>query len=117
MSTTDANQHSRSHGERPSSVQSEAHLASTKELALISLSARLLFENVQSTEKVVPAVDQLADALGVHATVLPRWGDLTVCIGDGGGSRHEIFAAAPVGVDMRRVAMGYAANVDPGVRL
>ena len=89
---------------RSLSVHPEAHVASAEELALISLSARLLFENGQSTEKVVSAIDQLADALGFRATVFPRWGELTVLIKDGSGSRYEILAAAPAGVDMRKVA-------------
>jgi uncharacterized membrane protein YjjP (DUF1212 family) len=85
-------------------VDPEAHVASAEELALVSLSARLLFENGQSTEKVVSALDQLADTMGFRATVFPRWGELTVLINDAGGSRHEIVAVAPVGVDMRKVA-------------
>jgi uncharacterized membrane protein YjjP (DUF1212 family) len=79
-------------------------VACAEELALISLTARLLFENGQSTEKVVSVLDQLADALGFRATILPRWGELTILINDGSGSRHEILAAAPAGVDMSKVA-------------
>jgi uncharacterized membrane protein YjjP (DUF1212 family) len=85
-------------------VDPEAHVASAEELALVSLSARLLFENGQSTEKVVSALGQLADTMGFRATVFPRWGELTVLINDAGGSRHEIVGVAPVGVDMRKVA-------------
>src|SRR5258708_10583336 len=87
---------------RSLSVHPEAHVASAEELALISLSARLLFENGQSTEKVVSALDQLAAALGFRATVFPRWGELTVLINDGSGSRNEILASAPAGVGMRK---------------
>ena len=89
---------------RSLAVLPEAHVASAEELALISLSARLLFENGQSTEKVVSALDQLSDALGFRVTVFPRWGDLTIRTSDGNGSRQEILAAAPVGVDMHKVA-------------
>ena len=89
---------------RSLSVHPEAHMATAEELALISLGARLLLENGQSTENIVSALDQLANALGFHATIFPRWGELTILINDGGGSRHEILAAAPVGVDMRKVA-------------
>jgi uncharacterized membrane protein YjjP (DUF1212 family) len=89
---------------RSLSAHPEARVASAEELALVSLSARLLFENGQSTEKVVSALEQLADALGFRATVFPRWDELTLLISDGSGSRHEILAAAPVGVDMRKVA-------------
>jgi uncharacterized membrane protein YjjP (DUF1212 family) len=89
---------------RSLSVHPEAHVASAEELALIPLSARLLFENGQSTENVVSALAQLAAALGSRATVLPRWGELTVLIDDGNGLRNEILASAPAGVDMRKVA-------------
>lgn len=84
---------------RSLSVHPEAHVASAEELAQISLSARLLFENGQSTEKVVSALAQLAAALGFRAAVFPRWGELTVLINDGNGSRNEILASAPAGVD------------------
>src|SRR5258705_4756562 len=89
---------------RSLSVDPETRVASAEEVALISLSARLLFENGQSTEKVVSALDQLADTMGFRATVFPRWGELTILINDVGGSRHGILAAAPAGVDMRKVA-------------
>jgi uncharacterized membrane protein YjjP (DUF1212 family) len=89
---------------RSSPVDPQAHVASAEELALMSLSARLLFENGQSTKALVSALGQLAAAMGFRATVFPRWGELTVLINDAGGTRHEILAAAPVGVDMRKVA-------------
>jgi uncharacterized membrane protein YjjP (DUF1212 family) len=89
---------------RSLSVHPEAHVASAEELALISLSARLLFENGQSTEKLVSALDQLAAAMGFRAIVFPRWGEPTILINDGSGSRPEILAATPAGVDMRKVA-------------
>src|SRR5258707_14911833 len=88
---------------RSLSVHPEARVASAEELALISLSARLLFENGQSTEKVVSALDQLAAALGFRATVFPRWGELTVLINDGSGSRNRIFTSAPAAVGLARV--------------
>jgi uncharacterized membrane protein YjjP (DUF1212 family) len=88
---------------RSFSARPEMHVASAEEHALISLSAKLLFENGESTEKIVSALDQLAHALGFRATVFPRWGDLTIHIIDGSGSR-QILAAAPVGIDMRKVA-------------
>ena len=49
-------------------------MASAEELALISLSARLLFANGQTTERTVTAVDQLAEALGFRATVFSTLG-------------------------------------------
>ena len=82
----------------------ETYVASAEELALIWLSARMLFETGQSTENIVSALERLAQALGFRATTFPHWGDLTIRIDDGSGSRHEMIAAAPVGVDMHKVA-------------
>src|SRR5438309_2796242 len=91
-------------GRSSSTAQPEAHVASAEELALISLSARLLFANGQTTERTVAVVEQLAEALGFRATVIPRWGELTVRIDDDTGSLYEIMATEPVGVDMSKVA-------------
>ena len=71
---------------------------------LILLSARVLFSNGQTTERTVVAVEQLAEALGLRVTVFPRWGELILCIDSDTGSRYEIIAAAPLGVDMSKVA-------------
>lgn len=73
-------------------------------LDLISASARLLFGTGQTTERMVVASEQLAEALGFRATVLPRWGELVVRIEDDTGSRYEIIAAEPAGMDMSKVA-------------
>jgi len=35
---------------------------------------------VNPPKKVVSVLDQLADALGFRATILPRWGELTILI-------------------------------------
>jgi uncharacterized membrane protein YjjP (DUF1212 family) len=78
-------------------------------LDLITTSARLLFGNGQTTERMVAASKQLAEALGVRASVFPRWGELVVRIEDDAGSRYEIVAAEPEGVDMRKVTATTAA--------
>jgi uncharacterized membrane protein YjjP (DUF1212 family) len=87
-----------------STAQSRESVALAGDLALILISARLLFANGQTTERTGAAVEQLADALGFRATVFPRWGELTVRIDDDTGSRYEIIAVEPVGVDMSKVA-------------
>ncbi len=73
-------------------------------LDLIMASARLLFVNGQTTEHTVEAATRLATALGFRATLFPRWGELTLRLEDDAGVRFEIIAAAPVGVDMNKVA-------------
>jgi uncharacterized membrane protein YjjP (DUF1212 family) len=90
-------------GGAPFSGRAETRLASGEQLALVSLVAKLLFENGESTAKVVSYTERLCRTLGFGATVIPHWGDLTIRIEDGGGSRYAIVATAPVGVDMRKV--------------
>lgn len=78
-------------------------------LNLISTSARLLFGNGQSTERVIGASERLAEALAYRGSVFPRWGELVVRIEDDAGSRHEIVAALPAGMDMSKVTATMAA--------
>jgi uncharacterized membrane protein YjjP (DUF1212 family) len=85
-------------------VGRQAHVASVEQLALLSHVAKLLFENGESTEKIVTATGGLADALGFRATVFPRWGELAIRIDDAGVPRYEILGCAPMGVDMGKVA-------------
>ena len=87
-----------------STSQPGESVALAGDLALILLSAKLLFANGQTTERTVAAVEQLADALGFRASVFPRWGELIVRIDNDTGSRYEIIAVEPVGVDMSKVA-------------
>ena len=81
-----------------------ARVASPEDLVLISACAKLLFENGETTRWTILAVDRLGAALGFRASVYPRWDELSVRIDDAAGARYEIVAAAPLGVDMSRVA-------------
>ena len=78
-------------------------------LKLISSSAELLFRNGQSTERMIEASERLARALAYRGSVFPRWGELAVQIEDDAGSRHEIVAALPAGMDMSKVTATMAA--------
>jgi uncharacterized membrane protein YjjP (DUF1212 family) len=71
---------------------------------LLLLAATLLFVDGQTTQRTIEATERLAVALGVRARLLPRWGELTLCIDDAGGARVNTVAADPVGVDMGKVA-------------
>src|SRR5947207_73100 len=106
MTNSSANQrHAPLSGGRPfSTAQPVGSVALAGDLDLILISARLLFANGQTTERTVVAVEQLAEALGLRVTVFPRWGELILCIHSDTGSRYEIIAAAPLGVDMSKVA-------------
>jgi uncharacterized membrane protein YjjP (DUF1212 family) len=75
-------------------------MAESIALGSIRLAATLLFVNGQTTERTIETTERLAAALGVQATLLPRWGELILQA----GSRCEVTAASPVGVDMGKVA-------------
>jgi uncharacterized membrane protein YjjP (DUF1212 family) len=80
-------------------------------LELVSTSARLLFVNGQTTERTVTASERLAEELGFRARLFPSWGELVVRIEDNDGSRYEILAAEPAGMDMSKVS-GTMAMID-----
>lgn len=71
---------------------------------LILRAATLLFVNGQTTERTMAATVRLAARLGAQATLLPRWGELSLRIDDGHAARLEVAAADPVAVDMGKVA-------------
>src|SRR5215471_17882375 len=64
--------------------------------------ARTLFLNGQATEQTVSAAESLGRALGLRATIMPRWGELQL-VGEDGTSLGQV-AALPAGVEMDRVA-------------
>ncbi len=93
-----------------------ADLVPADVLHLLSASVTLLFENGQTTERVISAVTRLGAALGYGAIVLPRWGEVHIHI-DGFADRGwEIIAATPAGVDMHKViaTMGVIDDVCAG---
>jgi uncharacterized membrane protein YjjP (DUF1212 family) len=76
---------------------------SADELALISLSAKLLFRNGQTTHSTITAVTRLADALGHRVLLLPRWDEICIRLDGPVGGSHETIDATPAGVDMDKV--------------
>jgi uncharacterized membrane protein YjjP (DUF1212 family) len=111
MSNPDAEQRRSPLPEEPPSPapRPEKPLNPALALNLILTSAELLFKNGQSTERVIGASERLAEALAYRASVFPRWGELVVRIEDEAGSRHEIVAALPAGMDMSKVTATMAA--------
>lgn len=73
-------------------------------LDLISVGARLLFANGQTTERVVVAVKQLSRRLGFRAEVFPEWGKLTLHFESDNGPRDIVISAIPAAVDLNKVA-------------
>jgi uncharacterized membrane protein YjjP (DUF1212 family) len=76
---------------------------------LVLAGARALYVNGQSTDETVAAAKRLGHALGVHASIIPRWGELEVSAEaiqakDGDASYVGWIDGNPAGVDMHRVA-------------
>jgi uncharacterized membrane protein YjjP (DUF1212 family) len=71
---------------------------------LVLAFARALFVNGQATDRVVDAAERFARALGLHASIMARWGELQLQ----SNSKDQAFIAEveadPAGVDMDRVA-------------
>jgi uncharacterized membrane protein YjjP (DUF1212 family) len=73
------------------------------ELALLSLSAKLLFQNGQTTRSTTTTVTRLAGVLGHRALLFPSWDKICIRIDGPVGGAHEIVDATPTGVDMDKV--------------
>jgi uncharacterized membrane protein YjjP (DUF1212 family) len=71
---------------------------------LILSFAKVLFANGQATDQTISATERLGRVLGLRATIVPRWGELTVQTEDANARLSEQIAADPSGVDMDRVA-------------
>jgi uncharacterized membrane protein YjjP (DUF1212 family) len=71
---------------------------------LILSFAKVLFANGQATDQTICATERLGRVLGLRATIVPRWGELTVQTEDANARLSEQIAADPSGVDMDRVA-------------
>ena len=71
---------------------------------LVLAAARVLYVNGQTTDQTVAGAQQLAGALGLRTTIVPRWGELQLQSEDGDAKLTSVAAAAPTGVHMTRVA-------------
>ena len=71
---------------------------------LVLAVARVLYVNGQSTDETLAAAEQFGDRLGLHASIMPRWGELQLHAKDANASLTSSVAADPTGVDMDRVA-------------
>src|SRR5260370_35034258 len=71
---------------------------------LVLVFARVLYVNGQATEQTMSAAERLARALGLRATIVPRWGGLELLVDDQQGMLTVQVAADPAGVEMDRVA-------------
>ena len=74
--------------------------------------ARVLYVNGQATEQTVSAAERLARALGLRASLIPRWGVLQLLVDDPQGMLTTQVAADPAAVEMARVASAMRAIGD-----
>ena len=66
--------------------------------------AKVLFANGQATDLTISATKRLGRGLGLHANIIPRWGELDLQTEDADAELISQIAADPSGVDMDRVA-------------
>jgi len=71
---------------------------------LILMFARVLYSNGESTQQTLQAAERVGNCLRVRATIFPHWGELEVQTEDTEGKLSSAIEAAPLGVDMGRVA-------------
>jgi uncharacterized membrane protein YjjP (DUF1212 family) len=71
---------------------------------LVLTFARTLFVNGQATDQMVAAAERLARALGLHASIMARWGELQLQSDSKDHAFITNIEADPAGVDMGRVA-------------
>ena len=79
-------------------------MTSDERCNLILAFARTLFVNGQATDQVKAAAHRLGRAWGLHAEILPRWGEVQLQSGGKDSTLICQVAADPAGVNMDRVA-------------
>jgi uncharacterized membrane protein YjjP (DUF1212 family) len=70
---------------------------------LVVAAASVNYANGQSTDHILTAVERLAAALRLRATIVLRWGELHLQAEDGDARVHSLVAVEPSGVHMARV--------------
>jgi uncharacterized membrane protein YjjP (DUF1212 family) len=66
--------------------------------------AVLLFENGQTTRRTLESARRIATMLGFQADVSLGWGEVLIRLESQAGSEERVISAAPLGVDMGKVA-------------
>jgi uncharacterized membrane protein YjjP (DUF1212 family) len=79
-------------------------MTSDERCTLVLTFARTLFANGQATQQTVDATKRFGHAMGLRASLLPRWGELELQVDTPEGARIVRASANPTGVDMHRVA-------------
>ena len=89
-----------------------ANMTLEERVDLVLAVARVLFVNGQSTEQTLAAAERLGDALGLHAKVIPRWGELQFQSLANDARLISAVSADPTNVAMGRVASAMRAVDD-----
>jgi uncharacterized membrane protein YjjP (DUF1212 family) len=79
---------------------------------LVLAFARVLYVNGQASDQTVAAAERLGRALGLHAQLIPRWGELALRSEDKDAESAVEIAADPTGVNMQRVVAAMRAIED-----
>ena len=79
---------------------------------LVLAFAHTLFVNGQSTDQTLIAAERLGKFLGLHVSILPRWGEVLVHAADGDAQITMTVEAVPTNVHMSRVSLAMQALED-----
>jgi uncharacterized membrane protein YjjP (DUF1212 family) len=81
---------------------------------LVLAVARVLYVNGQSTDQTLASAERVAHILGLHAQIMPRWGELQLQAQENDTRLIAAVPADPTGVAMGRVASTMRAIEDLG---
>jgi uncharacterized membrane protein YjjP (DUF1212 family) len=84
---------------------------------LVLALARVLYVNGQSTDETLAAAERFSGALGLHAEIIPHWGELELEAENGGARVVSALEANPTGVEMDRVVSAMRAVEDSDAAL
>ena len=79
-------------------------MTANERVDLVLAFARVLYVNGQATEQTVSAAERLSRAVGLHAMIMPRWGEVQLVGDDKDRNLIAHIAADPASVGMHRVA-------------
>jgi len=79
-------------------------MTANERIDLVLAFARVLYVNGQATEQTVSAAERLSCAVGLRATIMPRWGEVQLVADNKDRNLIAYIAADPASVGMHRVA-------------
>ena len=79
-------------------------MTANERIDLVLAFAGVLYINGQATEQTVSAAERLSRAVGLRATIMPRWGEVQLVADNKDRNLIAYIAADPASVGMHRVA-------------